>query len=104
MTHPSYGILSKEDFERLQMLPEGQAGKEIRKKDPLWGLTAGDELKPFKIKVTASCTISQSETQTFTVSAPNEEAAKEIVGELADNHSWNNLDENPDDIYMEIIK
>ena len=106
MTHPVYGILSKEEFERLQKLPAGMAGKEIRKKDPLWGTTAGDgkDLKPYKIKVTATCTITQTDTQTFTVSACSEEQAKELVGELADNHHWNNLDENPDDIDMEIIE
>lgn len=105
MTNPVYGILSKEEFFKLHAMPHGAAAKEIRKKDPLWGRTSGnaDDMRPYKIKATATCTIYQTESQTFTVSACSEEQAKEIAGELADNHHWNNLDENPDEISMDVV-
>lgn len=42
---PVTGPFSREEFAKLVSAPFGEALKEIRKYDPLWGRTAGEKIK-----------------------------------------------------------
>jgi hypothetical protein len=84
MTTTSTGPITREKLFELAAAPYGEALKEIRKIDPLWGFAPGEKIK---FRVTAS---RYAREEGFaTVEAETEEEAKELADKLKESEfSW----------------
>jgi len=92
----SFGVLTPEEFKAALEAPAGGALKIIRKKDPMWGRSAG-EVSKFKVRVYATATVTEEDIHTFDVEAINEDQAKEAAEILAKEHDWD-WSSSPDDV------
>lgn len=101
--HPSYGILTPEEFAHALAQPYGGAQRIINRKDPLWGLTAGSssDLKKFTVQVRAVAQITQTRTKQFDVFARDEDHAAKQAEAQASNHDFD-FDQDVEDIDYEI--
>lgn len=87
--HPSFGILTPEEFKACVTAPAGGALEIIRRKDPLYGYGTGAPLKKYKVSFTREVTF--IERASTTVEAENEDHVKTICNtsvELLDSLDW----------------
>src|SRR5690606_28907904 len=103
MTHPSFGVLTKEEFEQARNAPAGGAAQIIRKKDPIWGLVKG-ETKTFKVEVSKK--VYRTDTATVEVEACDEKQAETIIDNMDwDDFKWSEgYDEDEDDHEIYSVK
>lgn len=103
MTHPSFGVLTKEEFDQARNAPAGGAAQIIRKKDPLWGLVRG-ETKTFKVEV--SKRVYRTDTATVEVEAQDEDQARLLIDNMDwDEFKWfEGFDEDEDDHEIDSVK
>lgn len=78
MEHRASGPISPEELQRIAELPYGQAQRELRKHDPMYGVKPGDKIK-FTVEL-----VTHARLRAYTtVEAESEEEAMKIAEKIS---------------------